>query len=656
MKENRKGIALPIALMAGGIFIFAIMSLSFYSNQELGSVRKFISIKKSEFLAYTGIQWVESKLHKNRWYQPDGNQFSNSSGIWKTCHSEEVIPFQNDTSLKARIYIDEIPSKQKFDYVKNKKLYKVSALSHLKILSTANVNKQKSIYYGKFIFSPEPVLNSNSVDGIEKLMGTGNSNHTIKCEAKVPGKKVLIVEKIFRSNFAINKRVEKGTVLCKLNVPGGKGLGSIASGIVVADYSGIIKKIFIKEGKIVKTGAPLFLLKKEGSFPKASMTLRKMVRITKIPRSVYSKLDLTIKEDRQKIYSFVDKNTNQYVKNYANVEDKAEGILEAFLVSKDIERLSDKEAISKLESSSSKQPSLNELEAKKRFLVDMLKNFCPPEITDPETIELFKETSNFYLDPKKKTIKPVKNNSDVINIVKGLKHGRNYLDPDPLAMREYEKTKGKINLYKITSAKQYIDYLKKYSSMHHPAFRPHKKDELRNFLEHFSQLPAAVREVEIDAKPGTYLNIFHYMHFDKFIDLRNSGNLPKELEAFKEIPDGVSQKDYFEVKLSNHHNVTNPKRYFYKYEKSVEFRVYVESRLNPTYYYMFNENKDISKRLGGKEFKFRVDYLLEFFLKYFDEGLENLEIPTVRAADKPTENPADGDPGFDSFGTCGSCM
>lgn len=643
---NRKGIALPIAITACGLLILAIASLSMYSNQELRIVRKLLNLKKAEFLSMSGLQLAKAKLEKSRWYQPVGNQFVNPAANWKNSHRQSV---QNEIApdiheAEVTLFLDEIHSYRKVKAMVKGDEYEVSTLSHINILSFAEIANESVLHYGKFILSPEPMLNSNSSLGLdstpqdllfeERFDSEGLISQQGSAKAKAD---TYILRQIVCQE---NQEVEANDPLMIIDA---KTAAHVDVGQVNAKYAGKVVKIFpLQPGNPVKPGQTLAIIQKN-YVPPSTCTLKKLVNYCRIPLSVFKSLDLGNRADRQKVYDFVKDSRESFAANLASVKRGFAPISKSFAGVRKMESLERKTVLAMLKSGNINWNNQNLEEQKIEIIKEMLENFCPGEIKSENERKKFIENNRIFLDPTRKQNKPKEMSKDIVKICTELSrwHGINYLDPKfkPLALKEYESSRGKTNLYELKSLQEYVERMNDYYNIHDQNgwLREEEKgeSELQFFIRKFSQLPNAALNIKINApKNGAYLNNHAYRATlqdpleKKQLFGEEGQNIPFDYEK-------ITQNDYFEVAFEEDEFALEPNGFFYKHTNPALIKVEVKDydQLRPRYYQLFN---DTLKDAKGNPFSMRIDYLMDFIAKTFDETSAKMPVDEFRGSDRPS--------------------
>jgi hypothetical protein len=628
-----KGIAMPVALMAGILFVLAVGNLTLISNQELRVIRKISYLKRAEMEAYSGIQIVQDRLHKNRWYQPTGDQFSNPDPrvVWKNFHRETIAT--DDGEGEVEVFVDEFPSKARLTVHQGNKTYDPCTLSHIKVLCLGKAGKEKTLYYGKFVVSPEPMMNSNSTDGVNKEPKVEEWTQLVNYEEDFP----IRIQKIHARQ---GDQVSPSQRIVDF-------MSDSAAHLIPLDNlsprQGIIKQIFVTEGQVVRKGQRVATVVLDTLPEPMNATVKRMVRIFRVPLELHSGLDLGLFADRNKIYQSIKGLSELYVSNYSAVAAAKEPIAKAFEQDDGVRKIdSTKDVFQRLKIGNIHWNNQLSLADKKTVLLSMLKEYCPPEITSTEEREKFRKAARYSLDPTKKwnELKPQPLNPDVENIVKGLEHGRNYLDKVPLA--QVLQGKG-LNAYQIAGTEEYTSLMDQYYGRN--PLVP-KLSETQNFIQQFSRLPDARLEVSVDVPKGGMLTDFQISSLGK----PNNTAAEEMRESYREegIPENHVKKIeadpyrfYFLVHIMN--SYVDPqmrKKHFYKKNDVAAMTISVVAELKPQFYHYSNSLPLQDGSGGAANLSFRMDYLLEFFSKYFEEeGFDNPSDGDFRLKDVPMNRP-----------------
>ncbi|NLI78778.1 MAG: hypothetical protein GX442_20350 [Candidatus Riflebacteria bacterium] len=285
-RRSRLGAAVPLVLVLLAGLASIVMGVLRYSGSEVRQVNRLIGEKKAEYLAYAGISWTLEKLRRDRWYQPPGNppakvQRPNS-------HTEVLEPFGPGNG-KITVVCDEFGQMgvdvRKSDLYQN--MEKADLLDHIKVYSIGEdpLTKSEAMVYGKFIMSPSPYLNSNSTDA--PTMGQA---------AGTKGEMVVTIEKAWsqdgeeETNFIVDTvsikvgdRVDPNKIIAHLT-PGTPRAGYqiTASWDLKPPFFGTVTSVKAGVGDKLTVGDVFATIKEESGSSVPSETLKRLVQVKKV--------------------------------------------------------------------------------------------------------------------------------------------------------------------------------------------------------------------------------------------------------------------------------------------------------------------------------------------------------------------------------------
>ena len=159
---NRKGSAIAIAIILGTVFFIAVSALLQHSSGEMKHVKAISAVKKAELLAISGIDWAESQLRVNRWYGTDFVPYEQNKGKHDTCGIKELTPFGSNEGT-VTVICEDVANKTPGHNMYG--MQQIWFLHHINVYALGEFENQKCLVYGRYIISPEPILNSKSTDG-----------------------------------------------------------------------------------------------------------------------------------------------------------------------------------------------------------------------------------------------------------------------------------------------------------------------------------------------------------------------------------------------------------------------------------------------------------------------------------------------------------
>jgi hypothetical protein len=653
--HSRRGVSIPLSLLAGGFLALIVSALSFYSQGELRSVKTILGKTTSEYAAFSGIMYVYEKLcREGRWYQPGTDSLTDRGrkwlNAWNGFPDSDPMPFAATESVKVRLFLDEAKAQGRWQlpgsYGKTvNKGDGFELLDHIKVLALGEAGTEKTLVYGKFIMMPEPMLNSNSTSGRA-------DDEPGELE---PGEYVIRVPPIRKQKTGYGAQIEPGYIWsqdCDLTdrvrirtVPVVAGQKVRMEDYVVtmntewndrgtidwatqepkmrARYDGTVKEILVKPGDIVKEGDPLAIIKKDAKPKTTKFPLQKMVQVTRIPLGVFQNLDLGKMADRYKIYAYVGGIRDDYLKNYNAVQQSG---VDQEVVSA-LESLNSRESRKTVSEADLKLPQLSLQgdisEGGTQFVENMLHNFVPPFGLDPKVAKEFSVSATYRLGVDKREISPQLR--ELLEIHGEKLHGNrnHYIDKMETFPRRLLK-EGK-DIYHIRSDKPdgaTEEYLK---TMREHGSKPTSGGGTDAFITSLTELPEA----------AVYANIFL------------NQDTPWQPWYFDEL-----------VKTGR---ITDPENYFrWKNSKGEEgfWKLAPESaiKIEPATIPYFYENPvPMASKKSDSEgdplydrenatFRLRMDFLLKFFKKHYEDGSPPKSFEELRPDDDIEDTPQEPGP------------
>lgn len=363
--KSKKGSSIFLVLIILSMFFIMVMALLKYSRGEMRQVKQQVGHQSAEIIALSGIDYVEGRLRKNRWYQQPFSQ-DGSEGR-PTGIVESVTPPGGEGSLT--IACQDVANKTPVSNIFG--MQQLWLLHHVDVFSLAEYGGKKCLVYGRFIVSPEPALNSDSTDGII-YSDPAYSPFEVRMEVPRPstGEEAEFILKNY--NVYPGQEVDLNTVVAELDRADGS-----ATGIpVYASSHGKIKSLSMSSGDSCKSGDELVAIEKNpghGS-PANLKTLKKMVRITKIDLGRFPDFYISNLSDRYAVSSFVAQTSDAFLLNFVShkkLEEQAEAIKNENLP----EKLSDNEL---LELFPPEITNMTRERAENLFLAYLLQKFVPP--------------------------------------------------------------------------------------------------------------------------------------------------------------------------------------------------------------------------------------------------------------------------------------
>jgi hypothetical protein len=645
--QKTSGLALPVALVMGSVIAMAVFSLSLISSSELKMVSKLTVLTKAEALAFSGLQLVEDRLFKSRWYQPQGDEFSNPAAIWKSFHHERIDRGENQY---IDIYLDEFPSAHKLTVYRKGGHFNIGLLDNIRVLAVGTSGGEKALVYGKFIVSTEPQLNSNSTDGVKdgflpEIVNIFFQPRLTDRQSKViPAGYLFAITNVYvKAGDIITSSVKDGvdigtanaTKIAEIKIPDGAEShygAELEDGLILAPYNGTILEVYVEpggpeKGKIM-AGAVVAKMQKDQEPEAMNYSLKRMVRIQRL-KNEFARTDLSRLENRKTVYSKIKENNEEFVRNYFSVCKSSKIISDAFREDLTTERMSVEKAVEKMKRAKIEWHKNSTDEGKKQILKQMLAMFCPPEIMDHEERDKFRKRAEFLLGGKK--IDPAemgKIDPDVESVFAGLEHGIKYPVKTPLAFDRY-KNAGQ-NLYSLQGQEEFVAQMSGFEN-----FKPESQPpaslstEIEKFIWRFSRLPDSKLAIKIDIPAGGEISNYLWGSWEKththdhdkdkehqeFVNefIRATGGLRPDID--------VKKNDYFRVTLQNPNLLPGlDVRWRYFFKRTHPLKLKIEETLMAVPYTYVNDATVGSKNKPQKlSLQFRTDYLMKFFAKYFDD-------------------------------------
>ncbi len=330
---KKRGFAIPTTIVLISVLFMFVAGLMKYSGQEMTNVKRVVNYKQAELLAYSGINWASTELQKGRWWVK-GKKFDPKSKVDRaTGGTQGMTPFGPDMG-KAYVVCEEFESANPspvsgYDNVQR--------LDHIRVYSIGEYEGQRVLVYGKFIMSPEPFLNSDSTDGAEVEAGPVNpEDGTVNVLIPRPWSQdgpVPTYMRIRSLSCAAGLKIDPNSILGTLEPHPDDPINYITmTWDIKSPVFGFLEKVNMTIGQKVRADEVFGVCKDElMTAARASSTLKKMVRITKIANREITDLDLTDFDIRRaKIDPMIKKLSQDYVVNYAKNLDASDKLEDSF--------------------------------------------------------------------------------------------------------------------------------------------------------------------------------------------------------------------------------------------------------------------------------------------------------------------------------------
>lgn len=463
---NKKGSVVAIAFILGMVFFIAVSALLQHSSGEMKHVKAISAVKKAELLSISGIDWAESELRKGRWYGEEFVPYKRAEGKHKTFGVKKNLePFgsgEGNVTIVCEDVANKTPGSNQYG------MQQIWFLHHINVYALGTYDGQKCLTYGRYIISPEPKLNSKSTEGADFEQPENGEVGALGVFVKntVNGEET--------SDFVVNEikvitgdKVDVNSTIITLSP---KANPDVTVSVKPSNTYGTVAEIKVKEGDTCKTGDCIAILKKSvtlGDTEVAQKTLKKMVRVTKIPKEVWEGLDIEDRNDRYALSQYISGLSDAYLQNFV-----AHASLEKKLKEIGREKFDDKlTSADILKEFPAHITSTTRNRAENTFLAYMIKNFTAPGGTWDTKEEALNNTI-LLLDQPQTTQPP----ADLVRDLEA--HNLKYLlDTKPRTNRDY---------YEPTlHDDKFMELLK-----------PHLNEPSSEFIKVLSELPDASRNCE----------------------------------------------------------------------------------------------------------------------------------------------------------------
>ena len=311
---KRKGSTVVVAFILGFVFFAVVTALLKHSSGELKHVKSISAVKKAELLSMSGIDWAESELRKGRWYGTDFVPYEKNAGKHASYGIKDLAPFGKDEGT-VTVVCEDVANKTPGTNAHG--MQQLWYLHHINVYALGLYENQSCLVYGRYIISPEPILNSKSTEGADFdspengiIGGVGVFVPT----SKVNGETVsdFVVKEVKKELY---DSVDINTVVAILNPVDNPEVDVP----VKPTTFGTIADIRIDKGQTCSSGDNIMVLSKTieaGEHTVTPRTLKKMVRITKIPLEIYKNLDIEDRNDRYALSQYINGLSDAYLQNF----------------------------------------------------------------------------------------------------------------------------------------------------------------------------------------------------------------------------------------------------------------------------------------------------------------------------------------------------
>lgn len=435
---NKRGIAVPTALILISVLFIFLVSMMNYSSQEMLNVKVTYEKKRAEYLAYSGLNWAESSLMKKRWWVTGG--FNPVAKVPRPTGGASVQEFFGPENGKAYIIAEEFESANPAPV---KGYDTAQRLDHIRVFSIGEYKDQRVLVYGKFIMSPEPFLNSDSTEGADTQTAASTEDGKALIEAPKPWSSdgpVPSVMIITALKAAVGAKVDPNSIIAVAAGHPDDPIKTALTWDIKAPVFGTLTKINFAVGQQI-TANDIFgeCTDELMTSTRSNKTLKKMVRVTKIIDKAITQLDLTDFEvRRQKLDLFIKNLSDEYVVNYAKNLPYIGNLENSFNNPAIGSSISVDEVITRL-SSVPASTDMTAQTAGNKFMDNMIEKWVIPGLSAPQK-EKFPGMSEYHL-----TIGKSKPRTEIIEVLSHF--GR--LDEIVTRPQKFPE------LYKITSTQKY---------------------------------------------------------------------------------------------------------------------------------------------------------------------------------------------------------
>lgn len=369
---KRTGSAIMVAVILGSVFFMIVSGLMRYSSSEMKHVKAISSVRKAELLALSGVDWAESELRKERWYQKDFQPYEKVSGVHPTHGVKELYPFGSGEG-KVTVVCEDVANAAPGNNVRG--MQQLWYLHHINVYALGEFEGSKALVYGRYIVSPEPALNSKSTDASEyesPEFGTPRATALRILPAVINGSDVsdFIVKKIQATE---NQSVDINSAVAIL-VPAANPGSEIQ---LRPQTSGRISEIKLEEGQTCRAGDTFAVLSRQSTTAGGmadSKTLKKMVRVTKVDPKVWRGLDIFSRSDRYALSQYISGLSDAYLQNFV-AHTSLETAIKNLGNTKLNKQLNAEELLGKLPADIN---NTTRNRAENTFLAHMIQNFTVP--------------------------------------------------------------------------------------------------------------------------------------------------------------------------------------------------------------------------------------------------------------------------------------
>ncbi len=402
---SRRGLAVPAALVLVSVFLVFVAGLMKFSGQETGNVRTLIDLKQAEYLAYSGLNMATVRLHGGRWWVA-GMKFDPTNKVPRPTGGTMVAEPFGAGKGKAYIIAEEFESANPTPIPGYSK---VQRLDHIRVLSIGEVNGSRVLVFGKYIMSPEPLLNSDSTEAAETQAANVTSNGDVEVRVPKPWSQdgpvpaAMVVKAV---HVTAGQKVDPNTVLALLAPHPDDPVQITMTWEIKAPAFGTLKTVSLAVGQKVFANDLFGVCTDElMTAVRSNKTLKKMVRITKIADRTLANLDLSdFHLRRNRVDALIRDLSRAYVLNYGKNLQVSPLLEKSFASPLLPARTTESDVLARLKDVPL-APTLDFEHSGNRFMEDMMQKWVMPGLAQ-DIRRAFPGASEYHLGVRRSDPRP----------------------------------------------------------------------------------------------------------------------------------------------------------------------------------------------------------------------------------------------------------
>lgn len=475
----RRGIAVPTTIVLLAVFFLFVAGMMKFSGQEAGNVRALIDLKEAEYLAYSGLNAASVRLNSGRWWVA-GKGFDPANKIPRPTGGTWVISPFGPGKGKAYVIAEEFESANPTPIPG---YAKVQRLDHIRVLSIGEFNRARVMVYGKYIMSPEPLLNSDSTEAAETQAGNVTADGNVEIRVPKPWSQdgpvpvAMVIKKLYATS---NQKIDPNSVLALLACHPSDPVQITMTWEIKAPAFGQMKSISLAEGQKVFAGDLFGVCTDELlTSVRSNKTLKKMVRITKFVDRSLTDLDLSDFDLRRNRIDPVIKQLSQtYVANYAKNLSISPLLEKSFLSPLLPDRTTERDVLARLTDVTAPDSAPDLERVGNIFMDDMMEKWVIPGLRS-DIRQKFPKASEYHLGVRRADPRP--------EIMEVLSHFGRLGDIETAPRRDP-------SLYQIKGTSRYLEVMK-----------PDVGKPQGEFINMATYLPDGAKKITILFNKGTPL-------------------------------------------------------------------------------------------------------------------------------------------------------